>query len=168
MTATSAIPQKSANLASAGNCGRSRRKLRSNVQIVDCARGLFPIKTASQLSEITGYPLRTVEAWLTGAVKIPTDAFVALLHTDYGREFFAAVMTDAEPRWWIKLKAFFNAIDVMAMQRATRRKLKEALDADYADQIPHAALFQDEEFYSSQPAPAHQSRHRAMVGRKAR
>jgi hypothetical protein len=145
---------------------RSRRRLRSNVLIIDRARELFPIKTAQQLAEITGYPLRTVEAWLTGNVKIPTDAFVALLHSDYGRDFIAAVMTDATPRWWLQLKAFFNAIDLAVAQRAHRRKMKALLDADYASQIPHAALFQDEEFYGAQPAPPRQLP-RAVVRRKA-
>lgn len=145
---------------------RSRRKLRSNLQIIDCARGLFPVKTALQLAEITGYPLRTVEAWLTGTVKIPTDAFVALLHSDHGRDFIAAVMTDGTPRWWLQLKAFFNAIDLAVAQRAHRRKMKALLDADYASQIPHAALFQDEEFYGAQPAPPRQF-HRSVVRRKA-
>jgi hypothetical protein len=156
-----------ANQGTAGISGRSRRNLRSNVRLVATARELFPIKTAPQLAEITGYPLRTVEAWLTGSVKIPTDAFVALLHSDYGREFLAGVMADAEPRWWMKLKAFFRALDVMSMQRATRRKLKEALDADHSFSFPHAAMLQDEEFYSAQPAPPRVS-HRALVGRKTR
>lgn len=166
MTRPIALTANSANLGTAGNCGTSRRKLRSNVRLVAAAREVFPIKTALQLAEITGYPLRTVEAWLTGSVKIPTDAFVALLHSEHGRHFLAGVMADAEPRWWVKLKAFFNALDIMTMQRATRRKLKEALDADAAFAIPHSTLFQDEEFYSAQPSPARQS-HRAVVGRKA-
>jgi hypothetical protein len=166
MPRSSAIMNNCANLTTAGNCVRSRRRLRSNVLIIDRAREIFPIKTAQQLAEITGYPLRTVESWLTGTVKIPTDAFVSLLHSDYGRDFLAAVMTDATPRWWLQLKAFFNAIDLAVAQRAHRRKMKALLDADYASQIPHAALFQDEEFYSAQPAPSHQ-RHRAMVRRKA-
>jgi len=166
MPRSSAIMTKCANLTTAGNCVRSRRRLRSNVLIIDRAREIFPIKTAQQLVEITGYPLRTVESWLTGTVKIPTDAFVSLLHSDYGRDFLAAVMTDATPRWWLQLKAFFNAIDLAVAQRAHRRKMKALLDADYASQIPHAALFQDEEFYSAQPAPPRQLP-RAVVRRKA-
>lgn len=167
MTATSArLPQFAKN-DSAESGVRSRQKRRSNLRLVATAREVFPIKTAPQLAEITGYPLRTVERWLTGDVKVPTDAFVSLLHSDYGRTFLAGVMADAEPRWWVKLKAFFNALDVMAMQRATRRKLKEALDADYASQIPHAALFQDPEFYSAQPTPPRQV-HRTVVRSKTR
>lgn len=167
MTAPSVTTDDFAKIGTAASCGRSRKKLRSNVQIIDCARGLFPNKTALKLAEITGQPLRTVEGWLTGTVKIPTDAFVALLHSDYGRDFIAAVMADATPRWWLQLKAFFGAIDLAVAQRIQRRKMKALLDADYASQIPHAALFQDEEFYSAQPSPPRQQ-NRAVVRGKAR
>lgn len=165
MPRTSATANNFANLGTAGSCVRTRRRLRSNAQIIDLAREIFPVKTALQLAEITGYPLRTVESWLTGTVKIPTDAFVALLHSEYGRDFIAAVMTDGTPRWWLQLKAFFNAIDLAVAQRAHRRKMKALLDADYASQIPHATLFQDEEFYGAQPSPPRQP-HRPLVCRK--
>ncbi len=153
MSAPSATTPDCAKIETAGSCGRSRRKLRSNVLIFDRARELFPNKTAPQLAEITGYPLRTVEAWMTGSVKVPTDVFVELLHSEYGRDFLSAVMADATPRWWLQLKAFFGAIDLAVAQRIHRRKMKALLDADFASQIPHAALFQDEEFYGAQPAP---------------
>lgn len=165
MRTASGITANYAKNGTAETSVRSRRMLRSNLRIVDAARGLFPVKTAMQLAELTGYPLRTVESWLTGSVKIPSDAFVALLHTDHGREFLAAVMTDATPRWWLQLKAFFGAIDLAVAQRKHRRKMKALLDADFASQIPHAALFQDEEFYSAQPSPPREFRG-AMVRRK--
>lgn len=141
--------------------------LRSNLRIVEKAREVFPIKTAMQLAEITGYPLRTVESWLTGKVKIPADAFVALLHSDSGRDFLAGVMTDATPRWWLRLKAFIGAVDLAVEQRIQRRKLKALLDGDFSQQVPHAALLQDEEFYSAQPSP-HRQQARSMVARKSR
>jgi hypothetical protein len=152
-----------AKLTTAANGSRTRRKLRSNVQIIDCAIDLFPNKTSLQLAEITNTPLRTVEAWMTGAVKIPSDKFILLLQSDWGRDFLSAVMVDAEPRWWTKLKAFFNALDIMSMQRITRRKLKEALDADYVSQVSAAQMLQDETYYAGQPSP-----HRQPVRRKTR
>jgi len=161
--------QQTANFAKDGTAtsgGRSRNLLRSNLKIIEKARELFPIKTALQLSEITGYPLRTVEYWLTGDKKIPTDAFVSLLHSDQGREFLAGVMTDATPRWWMQLKAFFGAIDLAAAMRVHKRKMKALLDGDFAQQIPYAALFQDEEFYGAQPAPRPEQ-DRSVVRRKA-
>lgn len=167
MPRPSATTDNCANLRTAENCGRSRRMLRSNLRIVETARSVFPIKTALELVDITGYPTRTVESWLTGKVKIPADAFIALLHSEHGRDFLAGVMVDAQWKWWLQLKAFFSAIDLAVAQRIQRRKMKALLDADFASQIPYASLFQDEEFYSAQPAPARQP-HRAVVGRKAR
>jgi len=108
-----------------------------------------------------------VEYWLTGEAKIPTDAFVALLHSDRGRDFLAGVMADSTPRWWLQLKAFFGAIDLAAAQRIHRRKMKALLDGDFAQQIPYATLFQDEEFYRAQPAPA-RPLDRTVVRRKGR
>lgn len=166
MTRSASAPDYAKQKA-ASSGGRSRNFLRSNLKIVEKARELYPVKTALQLAEITGYPQRTVEYWLTGDKKIPTDAFVALLHSDQGREFLAGVMTDATPRWWLQLKAFFGAIDLAVAQRIHRRKMKALLDGDFAQQIPHAALFQDEEFYSAQPAPPHHP-YRAVVRGKAR
>lgn len=164
MTASSATA-KFAKSGTASSGGRSRNFLRSNLKIVEKARELYPVKTALQLAEITGYPLRTVEYWLTGDKKIPTDAFVALLHCDQGREFLAGVMTDATPRWWLQLKAFFGAIDLAVAQRIHRRKMKALLDGDFAQQIPHAALFQDEDFYGAQPSP-HRQMDRSLGTRK--
>ncbi|HXJ02904.1 MAG TPA: hypothetical protein VNH44_16915 [Micropepsaceae bacterium] len=167
MAGLSATTADCARIETAGSCGRSRKKLRSNVLIFDRARELFPTKTALQLVEITGCPLRTVESWMEGSVKIPSDALVDLLRSDYGREFLSAVMADATPRWWLQLKAFFGAIDLAVAQRIHRRKMKALLDADFASQIPHAALFQDEDFYGAQPAPP-RSMHRPVVRGKAR
>lgn len=165
--ATSATGSHFAKSGTATSRGRPRDFLRSNLKIIDKARELYPVKTALQLAEITGYPLRTVEYWLQGTHKIPTDAFIALLHSDQGREFLAGVMTDATPRWWLQLKAFFNAIDLAVAQRIHRRKMKALLNGDFSKQIPYASLFQDEEFYGAQPSPAH-GVDSAVVRRKSR
>jgi hypothetical protein len=167
MTQMSAIAPKCANSVSEERFGKSRTSLRTNSVIMLQAHSLWPAKTAQRVAEITGYSSRAVENWDAERARIPGDALAALLQSEWGREFLAAVMEQAQPRWWTKLQAFFRALDVMSMQRITRRKLKEALDADAAFTPPHAQMLQDEEFYSAQPAPSRQS-HRAMVGRKAR
>jgi hypothetical protein len=145
--------------------GERRTSRRSNSVIMLRAHALWPVKTAQKVAEITGYSSRSVENWDAERARIPADALAALLQSEWGREFLAAVMEQAQPRWWIKLKAFFNALDVLAMQRATRRKLKEALDADHAFEFPHAALLQDEEFFGGQPAPT-RAPHRAVAAHR--
>lgn len=156
-----------ANSVTEQRFGKSRTNLRTNSVVMLQAHALWPVKTAARVAEITGYSSRAVENWDAERARIPADALAALLHSEWGREFLAAVMEQAQPRWWMKLKAFFNAIDVMTMQRVTRRKLKEALDADISFAPSASQMLQDEEFYSAQPSPARQQ-NRAVVRGKAR
>jgi hypothetical protein len=148
-----AIGAGKAKTGAAAICGEYRRNLRTNVQIADTARKVFPIKTALHLSEITEYPLRTVESWLTAEVKIPSDALAMLLRSEYGAQFLSAVMVDAVPQWWRKTLSYFAALDAMSMQRKARRKLREAIDADVATTTAiaraDALLLQDENFYGA-------------------
>lgn len=154
MTATASAT--SAGFAKTGtdaSVGQHRRSLRLNTQVMRASRVVFPVKTAHHLSDITGYSVRACERWLSERVVIPADALAALLQSEWGREFLAAVMADNTPRWWIKLKAWLEAVDLAAAERKHRRKLRELLDD--ANQGPRATalLFQDEDFYSGQPYP---------------
>lgn len=153
MAASSAIATRRANFSTATSCGQTRNKLRMNSEIASTARRLFPVKTALQLVEITGYPLRTVEYWLTGTAKIPSDALAMLLRSDWGVDFLGAVMENARPNWWRKTLAYFAALDAMSLNRRARRKLRDALDADRdtraAIERADALLVQDEDFYGA-------------------
>lgn len=147
---------KNAKRLPAENAERYRRKLRSNGRIIDTARRLWPLKTALQVHEITKYPLRTVESWLDGTVKIPSDALVSLFHHEQGREFLAAVMDDKRPRWWLQVTSYFAAVDSVALSRAARRVLRRAFDATEttaaAIQRADALLVQDADFYGEHAA----------------
>lgn len=165
MTAPSVPTPNRAKTATEGHFGKSRSRLRTNSVIMLRAHALWPRGTAGEVAAITGYSTRAVEDWDAQRARIPGDALVALLQSEWGRQFLAAVMADSEPRWWLKLKALFNALDVVAMQRATRRKLKEALDADQLLAPSAAALFQDEEFYSPHLEAARE-RDRALVDKR--
>lgn len=133
--------------------GRCRRGSRLNADVMRKSRDVFPVKTAHHLADITGYSVRACERWLSERVVIPGDALASLIQSEWGRDFLSAVMTDNTPRWWLKLKAWMQAIDLAAAERKHRRKLRELLDD--ANQAPGAAamLLQDEEFYSGQPYP---------------
>lgn len=124
-----------------------------NVEIAHTARRLFPLKTAQQLVEITAYPQRTVEYWLTGNAKIPSDALAMLLRSEWGVDFLSAVMSDAKPSWWRKTLSYFAALDAMSLQHRARRKLREAIHADRdtsaAIARADALLVQDQDFYGS-------------------
>jgi hypothetical protein len=115
------------------------------------ARSLWPRKTAAELAGLTGASLRTAERWLAGERELSTGALAALIRSEHGLDFLVALMADAEPAWWCRAKAYFAAIDAQRMQRAARRRLKEAIDADTeltaAIGRADALLVQDSEFF---------------------
>ncbi len=151
MTAVSATASGRANFGTAKNCGESRNKLRMNLEIAATARRLFPLKTALQLVEITGYPQRTVEYWLTGNSKIPSDALAMLLRSEWGVDFLGAVMGGAKPGWWKTTLAYFASLDALARTRKANRAIREAVDANAQlnASIARATALrvQDEDFY---------------------
>lgn len=153
MTATSARTAEYAKTGTDVCVGQNRRGRRLNADVMRKSRDVFPVKTAHHLADITGYSVRACERWLSERVVIPGDALALLIQSEWGREFLSAVMTDNTPRWWLKLKAWIDAVDLAAAERKHRRKLRELLDD--ANQAPGAAamLLQDEDFYSGQPYP---------------
>ncbi|MES2602128.1 MAG: hypothetical protein V4602_15100 [Pseudomonadota bacterium] len=134
--------------------GSYRRGWRLNDAVMRKSREVFPVKTALYLADETGYSVRACERWLAGDAVIPSDGLASLLHSERGRDFLAAVMTEQTPRWWLQLKAFFAAIDLATAQRIHRRKMKALLDDEHASQVPASLFIQDEEFAAGQPAPA--------------
>jgi hypothetical protein len=153
MTEQSARTVDRANPVTDLSVGNHRRALRLNGHVMRKSRNVFPVKTAHHLSEITGYSVRAAERWLSERVVIPADALAALLQSEWGKDFLAAVMTDNTPRWWLRLKAWLDAIDLAAEERKHRRKLRELLD-DAQKPGATALLLQDEDFYEGQPSPA--------------
>lgn len=163
------IAANRANYAAADHCGNRRRALRLNSAVMQKSRAVFPVKTSHYLADITGYSLRSCEYWLSERAVIPADALAALLHSEWGRDFLAAVMTDNTPRWRLQLKAWASAIDYAAAERKQRRKLRELLDdacaAPPSDPYSHAAVLQDEDFYRGQAAPP-RAFNRALVRKR--
>jgi hypothetical protein len=151
MTGLSATAADCTNFRAAKSCGKSRNKLRMNLEIAATARRLFPLKTAQQLVDITGYPRRTVEYWLTGNAKIPSDALAMLLRSEWGVDFLGAVMGDAKPSWWRTTLAYFASIDALARTRKANRAIRNALDANAelnaSISRANSLRVQDEDFY---------------------
>ena len=154
MTEASARKAELAKTGTDDCVGSYPRGRRMNSDVMRKSRDLFPVKTAHHLADITGYSVRACERWLSERVVIPGDALALLIQSEWGRDFLSAVMTDNTPRWWLKLKAWMQAIDLAAAERKHRRKLRELLDD--ANQAPNTAalLLQDEDFYSGQPYPS--------------
>jgi transcriptional regulator with XRE-family HTH domain len=154
MTAISIDARGKANVGTVRLVGKNRPRGRSISPAMRVARGLWPSKTANELAGLTGASVRTAERWLAGERTLSAGALSALLRSEYGLDFLAAVMADAQPRWWQRIQAYFAAIDAQRLQRAARRKLKEAIDADAdltaAIARADALLVQDEDFYRPQ------------------
>jgi len=154
MSAISIGGRRNANSVTGQLVGNDRPKRRSISPVMLAARSLWPRKTAAELAELTGASLRTAERWLAGERTLSTDALAALIRSERGLDFLVALMADAEPVWWRRVKAYFAAIDAQRLQRAARRRLREAIDADTALSAAigraDALLVQDEEFYREQ------------------
>lgn len=148
MDASSGTIALKANLGTAKDCGRDRRALQMNAALMQKARVLFPNKTALYLVDLTGYSQRACEYWLSGDAKVPADAVAMLLQSDFGLDFLKVLMAESEAPWWRKLTAYFAAITAVRLQKAARRKMQEAMDADADLTARHDALLeQDEAFY---------------------
>jgi hypothetical protein len=154
MPYTSVKMSNRANYVTADSCGNRRRALRLNAAVMQKTRDVFPLKTAQYLAEITGYSLRTCEYWLSEKVVIPSDALAALIQSEWGRDYLAAVMTDTTPKWWLQLKAYLRRITYEAAAARQERQYKEMLDEE-AKVWPHrpTPMFQDDAFYEGQPSP---------------
>lgn len=131
-------------MGTAKDCGISRRALRMNAELMQKARELFPNKTALHLVEITGYSQRTCEYWLSGDAKMPADALAMVLRSEWGLDFLEVLMAESSAPWWRKLAAYFATITAVKLQKAARRKMQEAIDADGE---LNGLLQQDEAFY---------------------
>jgi hypothetical protein len=151
MSAISIGGRRNANSITGQLVGNDRPKRRAILPVMLAARSLWPRKTAAELAGLTGASLRTAERWLAGERTLSMDALAALIRSERGLDFLVALMADAEPTWWRRVKVYFAAVDAQRLQRAARRRLREAIDADTtlstAIGRADALLIQDENFY---------------------
>ena len=125
-----------ANRGSAMRCGT--QSLRGHWdRVAQTVRELFPHKTAYHLSELTGLRLRAAEYFLSRKTGLSSDALVSLLQSEQGIDALAALMGDARPGWWRRLKAAAMRERVQREIEDLERELK-AIDDDYAAQEPAA------------------------------
>lgn len=150
MTTASRTAAAVSNSRATEVCGDHRSSLRTTARVMQKARGLFPVKTAAHLSEITRFSLRSCEAWMAGDTKMPADALTALLHSDWGLDFLVCVMAQNRTRWWTWLLRAGAAATVIRRRAADRRLLESVLNADrdLADALARtevALSFQDQD-----------------------
>ncbi|MCC7047178.1 MAG: hypothetical protein IT562_10735 [Alphaproteobacteria bacterium] len=120
MSAASAIAIGKANSGSAKSCGRSRNFLRHMPRVMQTARGLFPIKTAAQLSDLTKNPVRTWEYWLSKE-RMDGEALAALIASPHGMAIVDAIA--GESPWWRQVR------EALALADKRHHALQEAASA---------------------------------------
>jgi hypothetical protein len=165
MKATVARTANCAKTGTANPCRERRKGLRLNASVMQISRGLFPLKTSQHLAEITGYSVRSCEYWLSEKSVLPADALAALIQSEWGREYLAAVMAQTTPRWWLTFKALLKRISLEAAQAREERLYREMLDeeAEARRGRPATPRYQDDPFYEGQPSPP-----RALAQRRVR
>ncbi len=88
------------------------------------ARSLWPLKTDLALAERTGASDRMCRYWLASKYSLSADDICALLRSDDGLQFLEAIMGDAKPVWWQRMKASANR----AALRRAQKQLQKQID----------------------------------------
>lgn len=122
-----------------------------NIQriLIDTARAISPRKTWGYLASLIHVHERVAKHRLAGTREFTTAELAVMLRSERGIDYLVAVMGEAEPAWWRKIKSHIAVAEAARVQGVARRKLKEAIhaDADLAAAIARAAVFPDEDFH---------------------
>lgn len=84
----------------------------------ELARGLLGKDAGLHLHCITGYPERTCYYYASGARKPPAYFLRALLRSEQGASFLAALMSDCDAKWWREHQRASAAADKLARAAA--------------------------------------------------
>jgi hypothetical protein len=117
--------------------------------LVECAKGISPRKTWAYLASLIGASERVAKHRMAGSREFSIDELARMLRSERGIDYLVTIMGNAEPQWWHAFKKQVAVSDSIRMQRAARRKLQEAIDAD-ADltaAIARAVALSDPEFH---------------------
>lgn len=135
----------------ARSCMQTCPPMQTVIAVMRAAQGLWGLKAITILQEITGRSERTVRYWRARRRNLSSDELATLIRSEDGLTFLSAVMADSEPRWWMAFKQQVAIKDARRYERAARRKLQEAIDADAdltaAIERADALLVSDPDFY---------------------
>jgi hypothetical protein len=113
----------SANQGSGEMCTVLGTSRHLNSTIAQCLRAIFPSKTWLRLIELTGLSERTAKYRMSGERDFSASELAALLRSEHGLDFLAAIMADASPRWWVQVQSAFK----LGAMRRHRQQLQEAI-----------------------------------------
>jgi hypothetical protein len=112
-----------ANRGSARACAILGKGLHPISAVMRAVRGLWPAKTAAELSARTGAGERMCKYYLAERFALSADALAMLLRSEEGLQILEAAMGDACPSWWIDLKRQVRIADLQRRQRQLRQEL---------------------------------------------
>lgn len=133
MRALSVLTGGKANSGLESPCRKSGKTFPANSAVMRVAQALWPRKTDLELAARTAASDRMCRYWLCERYSLSADDLAALLRSDDGMKFLEAIMGDAKPVWWRRVKK--------SSQRAALRKAQHELQA----QIDQMELELDQE-----------------------
>ncbi len=98
--------------------GKCRNGFRFIEAMTAVARGLWPKKTAVNLSSRADVSPRMAEYWLACKHEMSLESVQNLIQSDEGYEFLVAFMGDSKAQWWSDVQCVKKRIDI-------RRKMDE-------------------------------------------
>ena len=119
--------------------------------IIATFKTLFPQHARKTLARLLGLSDGAARKKLTGERAFSTDELAALLRSEHGLDFLAALMADARPQWWVQVQSAFK----LGAMRRHRQQLQEAINeaerlGDALGRAETALGVRDEEFHRDQ------------------
>lgn len=95
-----------------------------NGATVATIKNLFPQHTRKALARLLGLSDGAARKKLTGERAFSASELAALLRSEHGLDFLAAIMAGASPRWWVQVQSAFK----LGAMRRHRQQLQEAIN----------------------------------------
>jgi hypothetical protein len=134
MTTGSALAVANTNRLAFKVAGQSTQGCALIESLMQAAHTAWKPKAAANLAALAKVSTSTAERWDQGNGGISAVALANIIRSEEGFRFLAAVMGDAQPKWWRICCALMDVTDAQALQAAARRRLhravRGALDAD--------------------------------------
>jgi hypothetical protein len=89
------------------------------------ARALWPLKTDLELAARTQASDRMARYWLQNRFNISADDLANLLRSDEGMQVLEAVMGEARPKWWARMKGSAQRSALRRAQRELQRQIDQ-------------------------------------------
>ena len=131
MRVVSVAAGKFANSRGESPCRKNEAPLQTNSIVMRVARSLWPSKAIIRIAEITGASERMCQYWLANRYSLSANDVAAFLRSDDGLQFLEAIMGEAKPVWWKRMKRSAERAALRRSQRELQRQIDQIeLDLD--------------------------------------